>query len=173
MSDEHTSTGASYDDETGEVREDAAPRRRTRTPEEREEARRVREERKAQRVAMFRALDALSPALVVEGDPPLRETGPALADVSHAREVAPLLRIPRVSGRGLAGSALVATARDYDGGNGGDAGPYVLVHVEYRDGAGFRCRTRGVAIRGPELRELARALLEHATAIERTTKGAP
>jgi hypothetical protein len=115
---------------------------------------------------MLRALDALSPALPTPDDPPVRETGSALTDVSHARELAPLLRIPRVSGRGLPGSALVVTARDYDGNNGGASGPYVLVHVEFRDGSGFRCRTQGVAIRGRELREVADALRAEAERLE-------
>jgi hypothetical protein len=142
------------------------PRRQRRTPEEQEEARRVREERKAQRARMLAALDALSPALVAPGDPPLRETGTALADVSRAREVRELFRLPRLSGTGGPGSALVGTARPYDGGNGGEAGPYALVYAEFSDAQGFRCRTRGVAIRRPGLRPVAAALLAYADELD-------
>ena len=160
-----TSTGAGYDDETGEVLHGSAPRRRRRVQTDAERA--VVVERKAQRARMLAALDALSPALIASGDPPLRETGPALADVSRARESATLLRLPRLSGTGGPGSALVVTGRDYDGRNGGEATHYVLVHAEFHDGAGFRCRSRGVAIRAAELPAVARALLEYATALER------
>jgi hypothetical protein len=115
-----TSTDASYDPETGEVLGAARHRRRRgreRTPEEQV----VYEERRAQRGRMLAAVEALSPALAISGDPPVRDLGGALRDVSHAREVAPLLRLPRASGQGGPGSALVASARDYDGASGGES----------------------------------------------------
>lgn len=159
-----TSTGASYDDETGEVH-DTAPRRRQRTPLT-PEGQAVLDQRRQDRAWMRPALEALSPALVVEGDPPVRDVGGALRDVSRARLVAPLLRLPRLSGRGGTGSALVASVRDYDGDSGGEPGPYVLVHVEFFDGAGHKGRTRGVVVRRDDLRPLASALREYADELE-------
>jgi hypothetical protein len=162
-----TSTGASYDSETGEVHDegDGAPRSKRRAPLT-PEAQAVLDQRKQDRAWMRRALEALSPALVVEGDPSLRELGSALTDVSRAREVAPLLRLPRVSGRGGPGSALVVSARDYDGASGGEPGTYVLLCVEFHDGAAHKCRTRGVAVRRDDLRPLARALTKYADELD-------
>jgi len=162
-----TSTGASYDGETGEVH-DVTPRRRRRelTPEEQA----VVDERAARKrldsARLVAVLEALSPGLVTPADPPLRELGRPLRDVSRAREAAPLLRLPRLSGSGGPGSALVASERDYDGDNEGAAGPYVLLHVEYHDGQAFRCRTRGVRLLPTDLPPVALALAKRTTSAE-------
>jgi hypothetical protein len=172
MSNTTTNTGATYDGETGEVH-DGAPRRRRRVPLTPEEQA-VLDQRKHDRAWMRRALEAISPALVVEGDPPLRELGIPLTDVSRAREGAPLLRLPRLSGQGGPGSALVASARDYDGASGGEPGTYVLLCVEFHDGAAHKCRTRGVVVRRDDLGPLARALTAYADELDArdATKGA-
>jgi hypothetical protein len=158
-------TEATHDPDTGEMHDDPSRprrrRRRERTPEEQA----VCDERRAQRGRLLAAVEALSPALAAPGDPPVREGAP-LIDVSCAREVAPLLRLPRASGQGGPGSALVASARDYDGASGGEPGSYVLACVEYHDGAGFKCRTRGVALRRGDLRPVAAALLAYADALD-------
>jgi len=151
--------GQAIDPATGEVRK-PKPKlgRRTLAPEEQ----RVRDERIAQRRAMLSALEALTPALVTTDDAALREPC-ELIDVSRARELAKLLELPRLSGRGLPGSALVIALRDYDGMNGGeDHGPYVLVCATFHDGASYKCRTRGIAIRRPELRAVAAVLIAEA-----------
>ena len=147
------------DPETGEVREPRATRRkRELTPDEL----RVRDAKIAHNRAVRASLEALSPALVVDGDPSLREPN-ELIDVSKARELAKLLEVPRLSGRGLEGSALVVALRDYDGANGGeDHGPYVLVCATFHDGPGYKCRTRGAVIRRPELRAVAAVLVAEA-----------
>ncbi len=159
-----------HDPETGEVREPGRRRgRRVLTPEERA----ILDQRREDRAWMRRALEALSPALVVEGDPPLRELGKLLTDVSRAREVAPLLRVPQFSGQGGLGSALVASMRDYDGGNGGDPHRYVLLDNEFHDGAGHKCRTRGVAVRREAWRALARVFDACADKADALDAGAP
>jgi hypothetical protein len=144
-----------YDRETGELPEPSKRRkRRVLAPEEQA----VLDQRREDRAWMRRALEVLSPALVAEGDPPLRETGKLLTDVSRAREVELLLRVPQASGQGGPGSALTASMRDYDGGNGGDPQRYVLLNKEFHDGAGHKCRTRGVALRREAWRALAHVL---------------
>jgi hypothetical protein len=156
-------TSAAVDPKTGEVHERKSPwRKRELTPDEQ----RVRDERLSLRRRSVAALEALSPALVVDGDPPLREPH-ELIDVSRARELAKLLEVPRLSGQGLPGSALVVSSRDYDGTNGGeDHGPYVLVCTTFHDGAAYKCRTRGAAIRRAELRPVAAALLAEADRLD-------
>jgi hypothetical protein len=158
-----TNTDTSYDPETGEVRGPGkGRRRRALTPEEQA----VVDQRREDRAWMRRALEALSPALVADGDPPLRELGKLLTDVSRAREVTPLLRVPRPTGQGGPGSALVASARDYDGGSGGEPGRYVSLFAEYFDGGAHKCRTRGVAVRREALRPLGRVLIQYADELD-------
>jgi hypothetical protein len=160
--DRMTSTGASYDEKTGEV----LPPRRRRTPEEAAEAMRVREERAELRRAEVAALRTLDPACETEDDPPVVWRTPARLG-GEPRGI--LLDLPRVSGRGRVGSRFVLAARRYDGAgpNGGHAHDYVSAFVIFRDGAGYERRSVGVAIHSSELREVARALLEFATAIDR------
>jgi len=146
---------------TGEVCESKARQKRVLTADEQ----RVRDEKIAHNRALRVALEALSPALTHESDPPLREVR-ELIDISRARIVVPLLELPRRSGRGLPGSALVISSRDYDGTNGGDDGAYVLVCVTFHDGGSFKCRTRGAAIRRVELRAVASALLTEADRLD-------
>ncbi len=146
--------------EPSQARRRRQPRRkRELTPEEKT----VREERRVHKRQMRGALEALSPALVADGDT-LRDEG--VIDISHAREVRPLLHLPRRSGRGAPGSALLLRACDYDGHNGGAAGPYVLVCTEFHDGHGYRCRTRGVAIRAADLRQVIDALAAEADRLD-------
>jgi hypothetical protein len=148
-----------YDGETGEVREPTRRRRRrVLTPEEHA----VLDQRREDRAWMRRALEARSPALVVESDPPLRELGKPLTDVSRAREVRVLLRAPRLSGQGGPGTSLVISVRDYDGANGGEPGRYLVLFIEFHDGAGHKCRTRGVRVTLDDLRPVARALMAYA-----------
>jgi hypothetical protein len=156
-------TSTTVDPATGEVQERKSPwRKRELTPDEQ----RVRDERLSLRRRSLVALEALSPALVVEGDPSLREPH-ELIDVSRARELAKLLELPRLSGQGLPGSALVVSARDYDGTNGGENhGPYVLLCPTFHDGVGYKCRTRGAAIRRVELRPVAAALTAEADRLD-------
>jgi hypothetical protein len=111
---------------------------------------------------MFEALERLSPALLVPDDPPLRDQG-GLIDVSHSTRggAIELLRLSRLSGQGGPGTELVLSLRHYDGQNGGKAGWYVLAHVEFFDGSGFRCRTRGTKLGTlDELDDVIRALTE-------------
>ena len=122
----------------------------------------VLDQRREDRAWMRRALEALSPALVSEDDPPLREPGKLLTDVSRAREVRVLLRAPRLSGQGGPGTSLIVSVRDYDGGNGGEPGRYLLLCIEYHDGAGHKCRTRGVRLTLSDLRPLARLFADYA-----------
>jgi hypothetical protein len=144
-----------HDTETGELREPSRRRRRAPlTPE----GRAVLDQRSEDRAWMRRALEALSPALVVECDPSLRELGKPLTDVSRAREVIPLLRVPRPTGQGGPGSELVASVRDYDGASGGEPNAYVLLCVHFHDGAGHKCRTRGVRLIREDWRPLAAVL---------------
>jgi hypothetical protein len=42
----------------------------------------------------------------------------------------------------------------------------VLLSATYHDGAGYKCRTRGTAIRRPELRAVAVALLAEADRLD-------
>jgi hypothetical protein len=162
-----TADGERFDPETGEVFESATRgpggrAKRKLTPEEKT----VKEQRDARKGAMLRALEAMTPALVHESDPALRDAR-ELIDVSLARSAKPLLELPRLSGRGFPGSALVLSAREYDGANGGeDHGPYVLACATYHDGASFKCRTRGVAIRREELRPVATTLARYADELD-------
>jgi hypothetical protein len=162
-----TADGERFDPKTGEIFEyetggaAGRPKRRL-TAEEKA----IRDERHARKGAMLRALEALTPALVHESDPALRDAR-ELIDVSRARSAKPLLELPRLSGRGFPGSALVLSAREYDGANGGeDHGPYVLACATYHDGASFKCRTRGVAIRREELRPVAAMLARYADELD-------
>ena len=120
--------------------------KRVRTPEEEQVA--AAEAR--HRAAVATALESVCPALLAEGDPPVRDGG-----LLPAAQVAPLLRLPRLSISGAPGSALVVSVRE------GDAGPYMLAHVEFH-AKGYQFRTRGVAIQATEARAFARALLQWA-----------
>jgi len=126
--------------------------------------------REARKDGMLRALEALSPSGRTETDPPLRVD--SMLDVSKAK-IAPLLRLSRRSGQGHDGSSIVAVERAYDGDHGGeDLGTYVVVYTEFADAQGFRCRTRGVAIRRPEMRAVAECLLALADRLDASEKEA-
>lgn len=159
-----TTTGDSFDEKTGEVRA-RQPIQRRRTPEEQAEAKRVRDERAELRRAEVAALRAIDPACETEADPPVvwRPSVRMGGDPSGV-----LLDIPRVSGRGRAGSRLVLAARRYDGAgpNGGQAHEYVSAFATYYDGAGYRRRSVGVAIHRGELREVAAALSQYADELD-------
>ena len=159
-------TDATIDAETGEVMD--APSRRSRrflTDVERAERDRVLAERAELRREEVAALRAVDPACETEDDPPVVWRKPARMG---GEPTALLLDLPRVSGRGLPGSRLVLAARSYDGAgpNGGEAHEYATAFVRFRDGAGCQRRTIGVAIRRPELREVARSLSEYADALD-------
>ena len=167
-----TRTGASYDGETGEVHEDAAPRhgRRVLTDSERADRDRVLAERDQLRRQELAALRAIDPACETEVDPPVVwrkpvRMGGELGDL--------LLNLPRVTGRGNAGSRLVLAARSYDGcgPNGGEPHEHVTAFVVFRDRGGCERRTTGVAIRQTEGRAFVDALtrwLEELDAAERS-----
>jgi hypothetical protein len=156
------------DEVTGEVTGAPSPRRRRfLTDAERAERDRVLADRKAQRSWMRALANLLCPSLVAEDDPTLHERGPI--DVSRARAVKPLLRLPRVSGQGYEGSALVADWRDYDGNNGGEPREYVRLAVEFFDGAGHKGYFPPVAVRGSEWRALGRMFTELADARDAAT----
>jgi hypothetical protein len=126
--------------------------------------------REARKDGMLRALEALSPSGRTETDPPLRVD--SMLDVSKAN-VTPILRLSRASGQGNPGSSLVAVERSYDGDHGGeDLGTYVVVYTEFADAQGFRCRTRGVAIRRNEMRAVAECLLALADRLNSSEKEA-
>lgn len=138
-------------------------RRKRRTTEELEAAKKIVEARNARRDRQAAILEALSPALASPDGPPLREQS-GLLDISGAREIPELLRLPRTSGTGGPGSALVLVARDFDGLTGGDARVYCTLFASFADGQGFTCRTRGTAIRLEEIPALVAALEAFAAA---------
>jgi hypothetical protein len=166
-------TETPHDPETGEVHDDAPrPRRRPPTEAERAERDRFVAERAQLRRAEVDALRAIDPACETDDDPPVVWRVPARMG-GQPRGV--LLDVPRLSGRGKAGSRLVLAARSYDGAgpNGGEARDYVSAFVIHRDSGGYERRSVGVAIRREELREVARTLLEYATALDRHDAEAP
>ncbi len=118
------------------------------------------------------ALRSIDPACETEDDPPVVWRAPVRIG---GEPNGVLLDLPRLSGRGKRGSHLVIAARSYDGAgpNGGKAHDYVTAFVVFRDGRGYKRRSIGVAIHGAELREVARVLLEYATALDRreTSRG--
>lgn len=137
--------------------------RRVRTEEEEAAWR----EQRSHKAAFRAALEELSPALVAEGDPPMTDPGQSLYDVTFARVRATLGQWPRVSGRGIPGTTLVLSERDYDGVAGGrDVGPYLLLHVTYHARGGFRCRTRGCMIPADDARAVGEAMIAWADAFE-------
>lgn len=140
------------------------PRKR-RTPEELEAAKKIVEARNARRDRQATILEALSPALASPDGPPLREQS-GLLDISGAADVPELLRIPRTSGTGNDGSALVLVARLYDGLTGGEARAYCTLFTSFADGAGFTCRTRGTAVRREEIPALVAALEAFAAGLD-------
>jgi hypothetical protein len=149
-----TADGERYDEETGEVL--AAPKRRRAKRELTPEELQAKEERRAWRMAKLRALEALSPALPLEGES-VRETD-GVIEITKALELAPLLKLPRLSGKGGPGSSLVVSHRSYDGMGGGSAMTYAVLFAEFHDRSGYRARTRGVTVRLEELRQVAAAL---------------
>ncbi len=143
-------------------------RRKRRTPEELEAAKKIVEARIARRDRQSAILECLSPASASPDGPPVREQS-GLMDISGARDVPELLRIPRDSGTGNPGSALVLVARDFDGLTGGTARVYATLYTSFADGAGFKARTRGTAIRLEEIAPLIAALEAFAAAASKTT----
>jgi len=143
-------------------------RRKRRTPEELEAAKAIVDARAARRDRQVAILEALSPSLATPDGPPVREQS-GLLDISGAADVPELLRIPRTSGTGNDGSALVLVARLYDGLTGGEARAYCTLFTSFADGAGFTCRTRGTAIRREEIPALVAALEAFAAAASKTT----
>lgn len=173
MSDDTTD----HDPDTGEVYEHGAtglggPRRRPapgerRRPERTPDEQAIVDQRRAEKDRMLRALEALSPALSAEGDPPIKEQPPI--DVTHARvrdTEATTLRTERPSGRGGPGSALVVRLGYYDGNSGGEAGERATLYAEFADNGGHRWRTRGAAVRRSELRQVARVLVAYADELD-------
>ena len=79
-----------------------------------------------------------------------------------------LLRVDRLSGRGLPGSALTLAARYYDGcgPNGGEARHYVTAFTSFADAAGYKHRSIGVAFRREELRAVAAAFAAEADRLD-------
>jgi hypothetical protein len=77
--------------------------------------------------------------------------GFSLRNVAHA-ETRDTLRLPR---GGAHEATLVAVKRYYDGSNGGEAGHYLMVWVEFR-AAGSRWRTAGVKVRAEEAPRIVR-----------------
>jgi len=152
----------------------AEPKKRTPrpvlSPEQEAERLAIIAAREARKDGMLRAMEALSPSGALPGDPPLRVD--SMLDVSKAK-IAPLLRLLRRSGQGHDGSSIVAVERSYDGDHGGeDLGTYVVVYTEFADAQGFRCRTRGVAIRHPEMRAVAACLVALADRLDSSEKEA-
>jgi hypothetical protein len=150
-----TAEGETYDEVTGALLEAPPKRRRAKrelTPEELQ----AKEERRQWRMAKLRALEALSPSLPLEGES-VRETD-GVIEITKALELAPLLKLPRLSGKGGPGSSLVVSHRSYDGMGGGSAMTYAVLFAEFHDRSGYRARTRGVAVRVEELRQVAAAL---------------
>lgn len=127
----------------------ARKRKRTPTPE----VLAAREAIARHRAAVVTALEAVSPALVAEGDPPLQHHGMTILPAGQAEPH--LLDLPRPTASGGPSSTLVVAERALDA-------PYMLIAVEFTDGHGFRARTRGVAIRLGDARAVARCLLEWA-----------
>jgi len=174
MNDTTTSTGATVDPETGEVR-DAAPRRRRRvlTDEQRAERDRVLAERADLRRAELAALRAIDPACETEDDPPVVWRAPVRmgGEPNGVR-----LDLPRVSGRGLPGSRLVLAERYYDGAgpNGGMAHHAVTGFVRYLDAQGAPRRTVGLQIHRAEGRAVVATLTRWLDELDtRDAKGAP
>lgn len=162
---------------TGEV--SAAPPRRQRrelTDEDAADAKRVRDERAELRRREVAFLEAVCPSLALDGEE-VRYVKPRRLAESVTLD-GTLLRVERVSGRGLPGSSLVAVARDYDGmgPNGGEPHRYVTLFAAFRDGSGRLVRTQGVAVHDAELRAVALALLSEADRLDdarRTREGGP
>jgi hypothetical protein len=82
---------------------------------------------------------------------PIKDKG--VTNVAHA-ELRDTLRLPR---SGEYESTLVAVRKHYDGGNGGEAGHYALIFVEFR-WSNTRWRTPGVKVRAIEAPRIVRAL---------------
>lgn len=118
----------------------------------------VKAERLKRRDDLGKVLELLDPGSgCAEGDPPVVDY--QLADVTKVRAT-PLLRVPRLSGRGGVGSALVVRAQEYTGLTGGEPYSYALLYSEFHDAGSHRKRTRGVTIRESEVYEVIRVLTE-------------
>jgi hypothetical protein len=131
------------------------------TPEEEETKR----ERESYRRTKRQVLEGMCPALAVEGDRmnPIDD----VIETTGARERNVLLRLPRASGLGWPGSALVVSRREYLGGVGGEARDYVLLFIEATDNSGRRFRAgRGVTLNFGDLRPVGEALIAAADALE-------
>lgn len=148
------------------------PGKKPPTEAEREAAREVREARAAARSVEIAAIRAADPACELEGEAVHWRVPAKMASTSPAGELASW---PRVSGRGLPGSKLLLCARAYDGNgpSGGEAREYVTAFVMFRDLAGHPRRSIGCAIRREELRDVARALVAHADALEGQVHSSP
>jgi hypothetical protein len=166
-----TSTGASYDEQTGEV-QDAPRRRRVLTDVERADRDRVLAERAELRRHEVEALRTIDPACETEDDPPVVWRAPVRMGGEPSGV---LLNLPRVSGRGMPGSRLVIAARTYDGAgpNGGEAHDYVTAFVIHRDRGGYERRSIGVAIRRAEGRAFVDALACWLDELDATEKSRP
>jgi hypothetical protein len=160
-------TETTHDPDTGEVYDDAAPRRQRRglTDAERAERDRVLAERTELRRQEMAAIRAIDPACEADDDPPVVWRAPARIGGEPAGV---LLDVPRLSGRAKPGSRLVLAERHYDGAgpNGGEPHDYASAFVIYRDGQGNARRTVGVAIHRSELRPVAAALLAYADELD-------
>jgi hypothetical protein len=98
-------------------------------------------------------VEAVAPSRDVDGLP--ISDGISVRNVAHM-ETRDTLRLPR---DGAHSESLVAVKRYYDGANGGEAGHYLMVWVEFRSG-GSRWRTPGVKIRQEEAARAARDMLK-------------
>jgi hypothetical protein len=96
-------------------------------------------------------IEAVSPARNID-DLPIADLG--VRNVVGA-ELRSSLRLPR---RGPHDATLVALSRYYDGLQGGEAGKYYLVYLEFR-ATGSRWRTVGVKVRAAEAARVARDML--------------
>ena len=145
----------------------AAPKRGRKPKPLDVEGERIRLEREEFRRREVEAISRIDPACEVEGDAPVVWRVPNVAAVE---QTGILISLPRSSGRGLTGSAIVAAAREYDGTGprGGEPRQYVSVHTTFRDHGGHLRRTIGVAVHASELRAVGAALSAHADALERT-----
>lgn len=99
---------------------------------------------------------------IIEAVAPSRDiNGVAISDgysvrnVAHA-ETRDTLRLPRSGPHDV---TLVAVKRYYDGTNGGEAGHYAMIWVEFR-AEGSRWRTAGVKVRAEEAGRIARDMLK-------------
>jgi hypothetical protein len=147
------------DPDTGEIIEAPKPRKGRYAPRElSNEEREHLEERREHYRTIRGALEAMSPALMAEGDPRLKEDG--LLPLKRTR-TKPLVDVPRTSGTGVPGTHLIVSERDHDG-----VGAYALVYVTYYGAGSHKFRSRGTAIREDELRAVGEALIAMADRLD-------